>query len=409
MNAKAFVDVDDYRVDINMSIDKGIKRYFSTTEINNTSKVDTALIEGEIEYVPDKLYNVLKLEESYDNIYRLGVFDKIKMEADFNNSDGKTPINILLEEGETKEFASSLGYDTQEGARGGVEYIDHNFFGDLRQFKAGVKIAQRGYKAYTTLDDPRIILPVLEKMSFKNELSYSNWDYDSYVENLFTERVTFGKSLIGLDHFFGLQLEHSQIESGTPAFLSGNHLINSLFYRVMIDKRDSEMDAKNGYYTSLYLEKAMKELGSEIDYFKVLAEARYIKEYNPMVFAFKVKMGAISKETPTFKHFFLGGAMSNRGYEYRDLGEQSGGYPIGGLSIVDSSFESRYYLSDEFALVGFIDASKLSQEVNRFDGKWYMSYGLGLRYLSIIGPLRMDVGYPTEGGFALHLGIGQVF
>jgi len=409
MNAKAYVDLDLYKVDINISIDKGVKRFFSLTDINNSSRVDTKLILDEIEYKDKELYNVLKLEESYDNIYRLGIFKKIEMKADFNKSDARTPVHIFLKEGKTKEFASNLGYDTEDGARGGAEYIDHNFFGNLREFRAGVQIAQRGYDVHTGYYDPRLSNVWLGDFSFRNELSYGRWDYDSYIENLLTERVTFGKSLIGLDHFFGFQLESSQVESDIPEFLAGNYLINSLFYKLVVDGRDSVMDAKNGYYTSLYLEKAMKQLGSDIDYFKILAEARYIKEFAPVVLASKIKVGTISQETPPFKHFFLGGAMSNRGYEYRDLGDHSSGYPIGGLSIIDASFESRYYLSENFSVVGFFDSSKISQEINDFSGKWYSSYGLGLRYLSVIGPLRLDVGYPTEGGFALHLGIGQVF
>ncbi len=418
LNAKAFVDVDLYKVDIKMEIDKGEKKYFSTTEINNSAKVNNKLIFEEITYEEGELYNVLKLEESYDNIYRLGVFDKIKMEADFNTSDGKTPMTITLEEGKTKEFASNIGYDTEEGARGGLEYIDHNFFGNMRELRAGLKISERGYNAHTSFYDPRIIDNDLTgKISFRNELGYSRWDYDSYIEKLFTERVTFGKfynqEILGerrrFDHFFGFQMEHSEIESGIPAFLSGNYLINSLFYRFVLDARDDIMDAKNGYYTSLYLEKSMKQLGSDIDYLKVLGEARYIKEFDPMVWAFKVKVGTISEETPPFKHFFLGGAMSNRGYEYRDLGEHSGGYPLGGLSMIDASLEGRYYMTENFAVVGFVDSSKLSLDINEFSEDWYNSYGTGLRYLSVIGPLRLDVGFPTDGGFALHLGIGQVF
>lgn len=409
LKAKALVDVDDYRVDINMSIDKGVKRYFAQTDINNSSKINNELIAEKIVYKEGELYDVLKLETSYENIYQLGVFDQIKMEADFNHTDGKSPINLTLEEGKTKEFASSLGYDTQDGMRGGVEYIDHNFFGNLREFRAGATIAKRGYTIPIVIYDPYVQTPLLGKINVKNELGYSRWDYDSYVENLFTERVTVGKSFIGLDHFFGFQMEHSEIKSGIPVFLSGNYLINSLFYRVVIDKRDSQMDAKNGYYTSLYAEKSMKQIGSELDYVKLLAEARYIKEFAPMVFAFKVTAGSISEATPPFKHFYLGGAMSNRGYEYRDLGVHSAGYPIGGLSVIDGSFESRYYVMDDLSVVGFLDASKISQEVNDFTGKWYPSYGIGLRYLSVIGPLRVDVGYPQEGGFALHLGIGQVF
>jgi translocation and assembly module TamA len=409
MNAKAYVNLDRYRVDVNISIDKGLKHYFGTTELNNSSDVDKKLILDEIEYKEGELYNILKLEKSYDNLYRLGVFETIKMNAEFNATEAKTPVHLKLKEGKNKEFASNLGYDTQDGARGGAEYIDHNFFGNLREFRAGISIAQRGYKINTGYYDPRLENPWLGDFSFRNELGYERWDYDAYIENILTERVTFGKSFIGLDHFFGFQLESSQVESDIPAFLEGNYLINSLFYRVVIDERDSQIDAKNGYYTSLYLEKSMKELGSDIDYFKILSEARYIKEFKPVVVASKVKVGVISEETPPFKHFFLGGAMSNRGYEYRDLGEHSSGYPLGGLSIIDASLESRYYLTENFSTVAFVDASKISLEINDFSGKWYTSYGLGLRYLSVIGPLRLDVGYPTEGGFALHLGIGQVF
>jgi outer membrane translocation and assembly module TamA len=246
-------------------------------------------------------------------------------------------------------------------------------------------------------------------MTFLNELEYHNWDYDAYVEKLFVERATFGKIFVGLEHYFGFQTEHSEIATSIPNFLAGKYLLNSLFYRMEIDKRDSQLDAKNGYYTALYIEKSMKQLGSDIDYLKLLVEARYIKEYEPMVFASKIKVGRLSKETPIFKHFFLGGALSNRGYEYRSLGRQVSSYPIGGVSMIDASLESRYYVTDDFSVVGFMDVSKLSEEVNDFRGRWYQSYGLGVRYNSLIGPLRLDFGYPTEGGFALHLGIGQVF
>ena len=409
MNAKAYVDIDLYQVEVKIEVNKGEKRYFSTTELNNSTKIDDVLIEEQIVYEEGELYNILKLEESYENIYRLGVFEEIKMNADFNNTEAKAPVFIALKEGKTKEFASNLGYDTQDGARGGVEYIDHNFFGNLREFRIGAQVSQRGHEVRTSYYDPRLENPLLGDFSFLNEISYSKWDYDAYVEKLFVERVTLGKKFVGLEHYFGFQLERSEIESGVPTFMAGNYLINSLFYRVLIDGRDSVMDAKNGYYTSLYVEKAMKQLGSDIDYFKIMGEARYIKEFKPMVWAAKVKVGTISEATPPFKHFFLGGAMSNRGYEYRDLGAHSGEYPIGGLTMIDASLESRYHLSDNFAVVGFVDASKLSQEVNDFSGEWFMAYGTGLRYLSVIGPLRLDVGFPTKGGFALHLGIGQVF
>lgn len=409
MNAKAKVDLDLYQVDIEMKIDKGEKRYFGATYVNNSSKIDHDLITEQIVYEEDEIFNILKLEESYDNIYRLGVFSKIQVEADFNNSDGISDVGITLEEGETKEILSRLGYDTQDGARGGVNYIDHNFFGNLREFTARLKVAERGYRAYTGFYDPKIVVPILGKFSIRNELSYHDWKFDGYDEALLLERFTIGRELFRLKHFFGFQHEYNTISSDNPDLLSGSYLINSLFYRLVIDERDSVMNARNGYYLSFYAEKAMGVIGSEIEYLKLLGEGRYIKEFDPMVFAFKLRIGTLNHETPLFKHFFTGGAMSNRGYEYRDLGPHTKGDATGGVGVIDTSFEGRYPITENFSVVGFFDASTISEEVQKFNDDWYRSYGMGMRYISIIGPLRFDIGFQEEGDFALHLGIGQVF
>ncbi len=409
INAKALVDVDLYRVDITIDINRGNKRYFGKLKINNSSKIDNGLIKEQIKYKQDEVYNVLKLEESYDNIYKLGVFDKIVMKAELNHKGKSVPIHLELSEGNTKEFSSRFGYDTYEGARGGVEYIDHDFFGNLREFKLGGKLTQKGYRLHTDFYDPRVIAPLIGEFNFRNELSYQKWKYDGYNEGLTIERVTFGKEFIDLDHFFGFQVENNKVKSDNGALLSGSYLINSLFYKLVIDKRDSTMDAKNGYYASIYLEKAIKELASEMDYLKILTEGRYIKEYEPAILAFKIKFGWLSQETPIFKHFFAGGAMSNRGYEYRDLGPHYDDDPIGGVGVVDTSFEMRHYLTDKFAIVGFLDSSTISEEIGKFNSHWYRSYGFGLRYLSIIGPLRFDMGFQDKYEFAIHLGIGQVF
>lgn len=411
LNAKAYVDLDLYQVDINISVDKGELRYFGTTDINNSSKMDEELITEQIKYQENERYNVLKVEESYDNLYQLGVFSKIQFQADFNQSqDGITPITVTLEEGETKEIVSQLGYDTKEGARGGVDYIDHNFLGNLREFTTGAKIATRGYRAYTGFYDPKFIKwGLLGRLSLRNELSYHNWRYDGYDEKLLAERVTLGRKLFDLDHFFGFQIENNKVSSDNALLLSKTYLINSLFYRLVIDKRDDPLDAKDGYYLSLYGEKAMQSLGSKIDYLKLLAEGRYIQSFDPWVVAAKVEIGSLDQETPLFKHFFAGGAMSNRGYEFRDVGLHYDGDPIGGVSMIDSSLETRYYLTDLFSVVGFVDATMLSNDVEKFQDKWYPSIGSGVRYLSPIGPLRFDIGFQRDANFAVHLGIGQVF
>ncbi len=60
-----------------------------------------------------------------------------------------------------------MGYDTYEGFRGGVEYIDHNFFGNLRELKGGWKITQKGYKIYSSIYDPRVYIPILGNLQLE--------------------------------------------------------------------------------------------------------------------------------------------------------------------------------------------------------------------------------------------------
>ena len=78
--------------------------------------------------------------------------------------------------------------------------------------------------------------------------------------------------------------------------------------------------------------------------------------------------------------------------------------------MIDSSIEFEYAIAKDLGVITFFDSTMLSLEPNRFDDKFYNSYGLGARYYTPIGPLRVDLGFPVdEGGFVFHIGIGQVF
>ncbi len=187
---------------------------------------------------------------------------------------------------------------------------------------------------------------------------------------------------------------------------------SELFYRLLIDKRDSMTNARNGYYVSLYIEKSMSALSSDLEYFKALLELRYLKSFGDRwTFGVKTRVGSINESVPIFKRYFTGGSFTNRGYEYRELGPKDGaGVPFGGVSLVDVMSELRYRVWQKLSLVAFYDTSSLSLEPHNFDDTFYGSYGAGVRYVTPIGPLRLDFGFPEDkDGFAFHISIGQVF
>jgi outer membrane protein insertion porin family/translocation and assembly module TamA len=106
-----------------------------------------------------------------------------------------------------------------------------------------------------------------------------------------------------------------------------------------------------------------------------------------------------------FRAFFSGGANSNRGYGYNEVGPHgmvpslTGGQsdklvPTGGLSLWESSLELRFPISGNFGATIFVDASDVTRDEAFFRlTRPHLSTGLGLRYMTPVGPLRVDLGY----------------
>ncbi len=419
-DAKAYVDLEDYKVRLDFMVDKNGSYNFGNTTIKGRTNVKEEIIREQIVYEEGEPFDILDIEDTYDRLYELGIYDYILIEPDLESNKTNLPMHIKLKKGETKFLKSSIGYNTDTGARGSFSWIDKNFLGNLKVLDFGVLASEEGYEIYNLFYNPRIIVPILEKITLENRVSYSDYDYESYEEKLFENRLTFGKRLHNeraykLDHYAGLLTERSFIKSkiDNRENESGNYFINSLFYRFLLDKRDSMVDAKNGYYIDLYIEDSLMGLGSDFNYLKSLLELRYIKTYHEkLTFGIKTRVGRISDNVPIFKRFYSGGSFTNRGYNYQELGEKdSEGVALGGVSLLDILSEVRYEIFDKFSLVGFYDTSTLSLKQDSYHEHFYNSVGTGIRYLTPIGPLRLDFGFPLEdkGEWVFHISIGQVF
>jgi len=413
-DAKAYVDLDAYEVKLDFHVDKNASYRLGETKIAGRENVDEVIIREQIAYKVGDKYNIANLEKTYDQLYELGVYDYILVEPKLDSNESEVPIDITLKKGDTKFLKGSVGYNSNEGARGGLSWIDKNFYGNLKVFDVGIKMTQIGYEAYNIFYNPRIMLPYVGKITFENNINYHKYRYDTFDESALINRVTFGKRLFGLEHYFGLLTEYSIVDAKVASAQDddGNYFINSLFYRLLIDKRDSMTNARNGYYVSLYIEKSMSALSSDFEYFKALLELRYLKSFGSRwTVGIKTRIGSINEDVPIFKRFFTGGSFTNRGYEYRELGpKDSAGVPFGGVSLVDVMTEVRYRVWQKLSLVAFYDTSALSLEPHNFDDTFYGSYGAGVRYVTPIGPLRLDFGFPEDiDGFAFHISIGQVF
>jgi translocation and assembly module TamA len=136
------------------------------------------------------------------------------------------------------------------------------------------------------------------------------------------------------------------------------------------------------------------------------------------VLALRAALGSLigaDGAVPLDKRFYAGGGGSVRGYGYQTIGPRDAqGRPDGGSSLVEGSIELRQRVSGNFGLVAFLDAGTVAESGTPDFSDVRFGAGLGLRYATAIGPLRLDVGLPLsrrqgDEGYGIYVGLGQAF
>jgi len=121
-------------------------------------------------------------------------------------------------------------------------------------------------------------------------------------------------------------------------------------------------------------------------------------------------------DVPADERFYAGGGGSIRGYSYQSVGPLSGGDPVGGRSLLELSTELRLRLGERFGFVGFLDGgSAFGAAFPDFDEELLWGTGLGFRYFTAVGPLRLDFAVPLDrrhgidDAFQVYISLGQAF
>jgi translocation and assembly module TamA len=126
-------------------------------------------------------------------------------------------------------------------------------------------------------------------------------------------------------------------------------------------------------------------------------------------------LGPDLADIPPDRLFFAGGGGSVRGYGYRSIGvEGPGGTVTGGRYLLEASVEARVRINDEFGAVAFVDGGYVAADTFPGLEDLRLGAGVGLRYYTGLGPLRLDLAFPLNGrpgdpAYAIYAGIGQAF
>jgi translocation and assembly module TamA len=126
--------------------------------------------------------------------------------------------------------------------------------------------------------------------------------------------------------------------------------------------------------------------------------------------------GADVEDIPASRRLYAGGGGSVRGYAYQSVGPlDANNKPTGGRSLVEMSVEARIRITDSIGIVPFVDGGSASEDAWPSTDSLQWAAGIGLRYYTPIGPLRLDVATPLnrrpgiDDSFAFYISLGQAF
>lgn len=197
-------------------------------------------------------------------------------------------------------------------------------------------------------------------------------------------------------------------------------LVN-LLADLRLDYADDPLNPTRGWRSEARTEPSVAFGGSDTQFIRTTGQLRGylpVGEGARAVLAGRFRFGTISgaatDDVPLSRRFFAGGGGSVRGYDFQGIGPTLNGEPVGGRSLVELSVEARVKVRDKWSVVGFVDAGDIGRadipELNDLRA----GAGLGLRYDTIAGPLRVDIAAPLDrqqGDEPVHIyiSLGQAF
>lgn len=343
-------------------------------------------------------------------------------------ADATETVDLLVRQtrGPARVLAASIGYGTGEGLKATASWTHRNLFppeGALtvaavagaqeqgvnaqfrrsnagqrdRAFQIGTSVARQRFEAYNAetfnlnASLSRVSTPIWQK----------RWTWSAGAELIASRETAFDATRLDRDR--------------------GTYFIAALPLQLGYDRSNSLLDPTRGFrLTARVSPEAQKQTSDGFEgYARTLFEASaYFPVTDAIVLAGRARVGSIvgaSRDAiAPSRRLYAGGGGSVRGFGFQELGPRDiNGDPLGGRSLTEFGAEVRYRFGN-FGIVPFVDGGRVGEASTPSLGGMRYGAGIGGRYYTNFGPMRIDVATPLgrrpgEGRVALYISIGQAF
>ncbi len=432
---------EPHTVDVKIEIKEGPRQFVRRVLVRGIDKTDPKLVYNRISLLPGDPLSLGQMLESQKRLYDLGIFARV--ETAIQNPQGVEESKyVLFEVEEAKKWSFNVGVGAQVGRIGGgnLQSLDspagatgfsprvnlgvsrNNLLGlgHTLGFQGRVSnIQQRVQTTYLAphfrdQDDLSLAVSGLYDQSF-DVRTFAAVRLEAAIQ--LTKRLSRANTIQGRYALRRVKVdpETLKIEPLLIPLLSQPVRIGIVSSTFIQDRRDDPLNSTKGFYNSVDIGLASPYLGSQSNFVRLIGRnSSYYKLGRETVFARSITFGIQErltggplKDVPLPERFFAGGASSHRGFPENQAGPRDleTGFPLGGKAIMIFGHELRYPLiGDNLGAVLFHDMGNVYSRAGTLSFRYqqqdlqdfnYMvqTVGLGFRYRTPIGPIRIDLAF----------------
>lgn len=421
------------KLDVDVDLTPGPRLRFGEVTITGNERTRTNRVR-KIAGVPvGERFSPAELERAANRLRRTGTFSSVSITEDEAITSPDllgTTIAVVEEKPRRLSFGAELS--SLDGLDLSASWMHRNLFGGAEKFQIEGEVSQIGaqgsgvdYRIGVSIERPATLTP---DTTLRFSAEYGHLDETFYkadgfevsigFSHIFSDTLT-GRIDIGYEHIDGTVYSLAKAPLGTFRYQTLTLPIGLTW-----DRRDSKTDATSGFYVDAEV-KPFFGFGTTGSGVRAFGDLRYYRGFGAeksFVLAGRLQVGALFGpqllDAPRDDLFLSGGGGTVRGQPYQSLGVTipSGGtsYTVGGNRFLAASLEARMKVTESIGVVGFLDAGRVDRDAFfGADGDWHAGAGVGVRYDTGIGPIRLDIAAPVQGktgkGVQLYVGLGQAF
>ena len=430
------LDRESNSVSLDYSIEKGKKVSIRNINISENSRTRDHVIRRELSLQERSPYSTSRVRAARYEIQRLGFFeDNVEVVTQrVDGADDLLDVNIKVEERPTGFFSFGGGISSVERFLFAGQVQESNLFGYGKTLVFDAQLGGRTQLFSLTYRDPYVFGTnwLMDILIFSSKRDYRDFDR---VDRGFS--VSVGRRIT---RNFQVRVSQEFKKQNVRDVQSGASLILTETKRTVIstglsatwDRRNNYLDPTSGFLTSSGVEYAGL-FGGDLDFVKTSSTARgWIPFWKSTYFVARTNYAYLhlinaGDDLVVEERFFLGGPNTLRGFSYRRVGPrvptEGGGYVIvGGIHQILGSIDFVLPLSKAAGIkaVAFFDIG------NTFDKRQGQPFslnpsnlrkdaGFGFRWISPLGPMKLDVGFPIgnrlpgENKYEIQFSIGNLF